>query len=118
LNPAAAAEQRGEGGDGNGATGGQTGRLGLRVEPLTPELAAQLELRSGAQGVVVQEVDSEGPAAAAGIGRGDVIEQVNRQPVRSAADLSNALGRSGDRPALLLVNRRGNPIFLTVRPRA
>ncbi|MGH9942089.1 MAG: hypothetical protein ACRD9R_07015 [Pyrinomonadaceae bacterium] len=43
------------------------GQLGIRIEPLTPELAAQLKLRSGTQGVVVQEVDPEGPAAEAGI---------------------------------------------------
>jgi hypothetical protein len=51
-----------------------------------------------------------------------VIEQINRQPVRSATDVSGALARSGARPALLLVTRvaRGQAatIFVTVRPRA
>jgi hypothetical protein len=32
--------------------------------------------------------------------------------------LAAAVGRTGTRPALLLVNRRGNTIFLTVKPRA
>ncbi|MDQ1559360.1 MAG: serine protease Do [Pyrinomonadaceae bacterium] len=103
---------------GAAVTGEATGKLGVRVQPLTPELAREFELQPGAQGVVVAEVDPNGPAADAGIQRGDVIVQANRQPVRSGVDLNAAVGRTGTRPALLLVNRRGNTIFLTVRPRA
>jgi serine protease Do len=103
-------------GGGEGA-GESTGRLGIRVQPLTPELASELQLQSGAQGVVVAEVDPNGPAADAGLQRGDLILQVNRQPIRSAAGLSEAIGRSGSRPVLLLVNRRGTTVFITVRPR-
>jgi len=96
---------------------GDGGRLGLAVQPLTPELARQLGLASDTQGVVVTQVDPSGPAAAAGIERGDVIEQVNQQPVRSADEIRAALERSGDRPVLLLVNNRGTRLFVTVRPR-
>ena len=114
--------QRGEqgGSDSGGANGAgeATGKLGIRVQPLTPELASELGLQSGAQGVVVADVDPNGPAADAGLQRGDVIVQVNRQPVRSGAGLEEAIGRSGTRPALLLINRRGTTVFLTVRPRS
>ncbi len=103
---------------GAGAAGEMTGKLGVRVQPLTPELAREFELEASTQGVAVADVDPNGPAADAGIQRGDVIVQVNRQPVRSGADLAAAVGRTGTRPALLLVNRRGNTIFLTVKPRA
>jgi Do/DeqQ family serine protease len=109
-----------EGGDGDGGGtqgGGAPGRLGVTVRPLTPEIAQQLELRAGTQGVIVEQVDPAGPAADADIRAGDVIEQVNRQPVRSADDLAAALSRAGARPVLLLVNRRGTTFFLTVRPR-
>jgi Do/DeqQ family serine protease len=109
-------------GDGNGGGGASTGKLGVTVEPLTADIARQLNLPAGKQGVVVSEIDPAGPAAEAGLQRGDVIEQVNRQPVRSAADVTGALARSGARPALLLVTRvaRGQAatIFVTVRPRA
>jgi Do/DeqQ family serine protease len=117
----AARSGEGQGGAEPGAgndTGESTGRLGVRVQPLTPELASELQLQSGAQGVVVADVDPNGPAADAGLQRGDVIVQINRQPVRSGAGLNEALGRSGSRPALLLVNRRGATVFLTVRPRS
>jgi serine protease Do len=115
--------QRGDeqgGADSGGASGAgeSTGRLGISVQPLTPELAGELELGAGAQGVLVAEVDPNGPAADAGLQRGDVIVQVNRQPVRSGAGLNEAIGRSGTRPALLLINRRGTTVFLTVRPKA
>jgi len=74
-------------------------------------------LKPGTTGVVVDSVDPTGPAVEAGIRRGDVIQEVNRQPVRSADDLRGALEKSGTKPALLLINRRGETVFLAVRPR-
>jgi Do/DeqQ family serine protease len=96
---------------------GNDRRLGLAVQPLTPALASELGISSGTQGLVVVQVDPVGPAADAGIQRGDVIEQVNQEPVRSIADLRSAIERSGKNPLLLLVNQRGTTIFVTVRPR-
>ena len=89
--------------------------LGLSVEPLPPQAAKQLGIRSG-QGALVVAVDPAGPAAEAGIQEDDVILEVNRQPVKSAADIKAQLARSGSRPALLLINRDGQNIFLTVQP--
>ena len=97
--------------------GNEDGRLGISAQPLTPALAQELGLTSDTQGLVVMEVDPLGPAAGAGIRRGDVIQQVNQQPVRSVADLRSAIDRSGDKPLLLLVNQRGTTVFVTVRPR-
>jgi len=93
------------------------GKLGLTVVPLTTEIASELSLRAGTPGVVVETVDAAGPAATAGLARGDVIQEVNRQPIRSATDLSTAIDRSGTKPALLLINRRGNVFYVTIRPR-
>ncbi len=99
-------------------SGPERGRdqLGITVEPLTADVAAQLGLRRNTQGLVVTEVDPSGPAAEAGIQTDDVILEVNRQPVKSAAELRAALRRSGARPALLLVNRDGRSLFIAVRP--
>ena len=96
---------------------GSDGRLGLTVQPLTPGLASQSGISSDMQGLMVMEVDPSGPAADAGIQRGDLIEQVNQQPVRSVGDLRSAIERSGKSPLLLLVNHRGTTIFVTIRPR-
>ena len=91
-------------------------RLGVNVEPLTSDLAGQLGLRRGMQGVVVREVEPDGPAARAGVQPGDVIIAVNRQAVRSASDIVVALKGSSSRPSLLLINRGGQNLFLTVNP--
>jgi serine protease Do len=88
--------------------------LGISVEPLTPELATQMGLKRGTQGLVVGDVDPAGPAAEAGLKPGDLILEVNRQPVRSIAEMRAALAKSGSRPLLLLVNRAGRNVFLTV----
>ena len=95
---------------------GGAGKLGINVEPLTPELAQQLGLRPGTQGVVVDSAEPTGPAGAAGIQRGDVIQEVNRQPVKSADELRAAIEKNGDKPVLLLINRRGETAYLAVRP--
>ena len=95
--------------------GDQTGKLGLAVQPLTPAIAQQLGISAETQGLVVVEIDPAGPAADSGIQRGDVIEAVNQQPVRTVAEIRTALERSGDKPVLLLVNHKGTTIFLTIR---
>jgi len=88
--------------------------LGLTVQPLTAELMQQLRLRRGTQGVVVDSVDPDGPAAQAGIQPGDVIQEVNKQAVRSNSELRSALPKSGDRPPLLLINRGGQTAYVSI----
>jgi serine protease Do len=91
------------------------GRLGMSVEPLTPSLAGQLGTKAKS-GVVVDDVTPGGPAAHAGIRAGDVIKEVNRKPVSSVADLQQAVHDAGSRPALMLVERDGNSLFIAVSP--
>jgi serine protease Do len=77
--------------------------LGLDVRPVTPELARQLNLRS-AEGVVVARVEEESAAAEAGLQRGDVIREVNRQRVRGMPDFERATRdvKEGDRVTVLV----------------
>ena len=89
--------------------------LGVSVAPITPEIASRLGTKN-AQGLVVQNVDPDGRAADAGIQAGDVIESVNRQPVKSVEELRTALKSTTDKPVLLLINRQGSTIFVTVKP--
>jgi Do/DeqQ family serine protease len=91
------------------------GRLGLSVRPLTGEEARELGVESRS-GLLVAEVDPAGPAAAAGVQPGDVIEEVNRKPVKDAAELRAAVKAAGEHPALVLVNRKGASLFLTIDP--
>ncbi len=111
------ARKAGDGKDSPAAPGPQNqgGKLGLSLEPVTAQIAKQLGL-DVAEGLVVTEIDSSGPAAEAGLARGDVILEVNRKPVNSVADVKGALESSGTKPVLLLMNRRGQTIYVTVKP--
>ena len=85
--------------------GGGRGRtmLGLEVRPITPEVARQLNLPS-TEGVVVARVEDGTSAAEAGIQRGDVIREINRQKVRTMADFERLTHdvKDGDRLTVLL----------------
>jgi serine protease Do len=105
-----------EGDDDSTSPQNQSGKLGLGLQPVTPQIAKQLGLDSDNEGMVVTEVDPSGPAAEAGIDRSDVILEINRKPVNSIADVKAALSNSGDRPVLLLISRKGQTIFVTVTP--
>jgi Do/DeqQ family serine protease len=107
---AAAPPQEGE----DGGSPGQGGRLGIAIQPMTPDIARQLGLRPDTAGLLVRDVDPSGPAAEAGIQPGDVIVEANRQPVRSGVDLQKALTKGGQ--TVLLVNRQGRTSFVTIRP--
>ncbi|MFI5177559.1 MAG: Do family serine endopeptidase [Vicinamibacterales bacterium] len=103
--------------DGDGsADRADSAALGVSVEPLTPELAARVRAPKDAHGLVVDDVNADGRAADAGIQPGDVIQEVNRQPVRTIEDLRAAVRKSASRPALLLINRQGRDIYVTVKP--
>jgi serine protease Do len=90
--------------------------LGIAVAPLTPELAERAHASKNAHGLLVEDVNQDGRAAAAGVQPGDIIQEVNRQPVKSVDELKAALKKASDRPTLLLIQRQGNDLFLTVRP--
>ena len=98
-----------KGGANNEATGG---RLGVQVKPVTPELAAQLRLAADTKGLVVRGVDPEGVAAEAGIRQGDVILAFNRRAVTSSKGLRVRWNDASGRPALMLINRQGNNLFV------
>ncbi len=98
------------------APGKQSGKLGLTLQPLSAQAARELGLAAGTEGLVVTDIDPNGAAAIEGIARGDVLLEVNRQPVKSLEDVQSALEKAGTKPVLLLINRRGDTIFLTVRP--
>ncbi len=94
-----------------------SGKLGLSLQPLTPQTAKQLNLPPDTPGVVVTDIDQNGSAAETGITRGDVILEINRQVVNSLEDVKSALDKSGDKPILLLISRKGQTIYLTVTPK-
>ncbi len=88
---------------------------GVTVENLTPEIAQQLKLSPATKGVVVDKVNPSSDAAEAGLQQGDVIQEVNHQPVTSAQDFHSAMSSvQKDNPVLLLVNRGGNTAYVAI----
>ncbi len=79
-------------------TGARAMPLGVLVRDLDADYARRLRLPEGTEGVVVSRVDPLGPSADAGIERGYIVLEVNRQPVRTIEDFRRltATGRSGD----------------------
>ncbi|HUX66581.1 MAG TPA: Do family serine endopeptidase [Terriglobales bacterium] len=89
-----------------------TPKLGITVEPLTPDLRGQLQLPSAVHGVVVDSVSTGGPAMLAGVARGDVIEQVNQHPVTTVAELQRQLALTPAGKDVLLLDHKSNGDFI------
>ncbi len=82
------------------------GSYGLAVQNLTPDLASRLGLEDDAEGVVVSSVEAESPAEEAGLRRGDLIVEVNREKVSGVKSFRDRIGEK--KAGALLVVRRGD----------
>ena len=92
--------------------------FGLTVEPITPEIAREAELPRNRGGAVVTDVARNSAAFNAGVGRGDIILEVNRQPVTNVSQVTRALQSAGpNTPVFLLVWREGRERFIVLSRR-
>src|SRR5258707_7620389 len=85
------AARLGEDQQGNEEEQPKESKLGLTVRPLTPDLADRLDVPSG-KGVIVQDVRGGSFADDIGLNRGDVILEINKQPVNTADDFARIEG--------------------------
>ncbi len=93
LSPTTAGiEVKGQSAESKPVEGPKTGKFGLALEPLTPELAQRLQT-SEKQGLVVRAVRQGSPAEQAGLRRGDIITEVNREAVADVAAYRKAVGK-------------------------
>ncbi len=91
--------------------------LGITVQNVTPEIAKGLGLKKDA-GVVVTRVENGSPAADAGIQTGDVIQEVNRKPVKNVEDFVEKVEKAKDQDNILLFLQRGqNNLFAALTPK-
>lgn len=87
-------------------------RWGIGLSDMTPDVREQLELPSNVKGAVVTNVQPGSPADNAGLSRGDVIVEVDRHQVNSAADVQRELGGVPQgKDALVLVWSNGGSTF-------
>ena len=93
----------------------KTDPLGMQVQDITPELAKSLQLEDN-QGVLVSDVTPGNSAAESGIRRGDVISEMNRNPITNMKDYQRLSGpvKTGD-SVLFLVKRGGTTIYIAVK---
>src|SRR6185295_288963 len=77
---------------------------GVLLESLTPEFSRQYGISGNTKGVAVRRVDQNSAAAQAGLEQGDVILEVNRQPVSTVEQLNRHINVGTTDTALLLVN--------------
>jgi serine protease Do len=84
----------------------RTPGLGLAVRPLGPGL-----------GVIVIDVDPRSPAAAIGVHRGDVIREIDQQPVRSVEDYERLIrARQKGGPLVLRLQRGASALYVALTP--
>jgi serine protease Do len=88
--------------------------LGATVATLTDNARAEIGVDESVEGVVVTSLSGTGPAARAGLQVGDVIVRLGDQDVTNPASLKNALSSEQADPALMLINRSGQQIFVAV----
>ncbi|MBN1830863.1 MAG: DegQ family serine endoprotease [Deltaproteobacteria bacterium] len=93
-----------------GETPGEEKRdLGMTVDEITPSVARQLDL-SDERGVVVVRVESNSPAEKAGIARGDVIREINREPVNDVGTYMEKIRQHTKGDVILFrIKKRGGP---------
>ena len=98
-----------------GDTGGDT--LGMQLQTLTPEIAAELGMGEDQEGLVVRAVDPTSDAADKGLSPGDVITEAGQQPVTSVKDLTARIDEAkeaGRKSLLLMIRRGGEPRFVAL----
>jgi serine protease Do len=92
-------------------------RWGLGLADLTPDLRQQLHANEEVHGAVIEQVTPGSPADNAGLQQGDVITEVDRHPVHSAAEVQKALSSiANDSDALVLVWSNAGSTFRVLHP--
>jgi len=91
---------------------------GLRIQALDPAMMSQMNIPAKTTGVVIASVEAGSSAEAAGLQRGDVIQEVNHEVVKNLDDYQKAANKiKRDELAVLLLSRQGNNLFVAVNPK-
>ncbi len=101
-----------------GASEQSIGALGLKVSEITEQLRQEYGLDEQTNGVVVTDVDADGPSAEKGLQPGDRIIQVSQEDVSSPGDVARKVdqAKSQGRKSVLLRVQSGNGLrFVAVR---
>lgn len=90
----------------------------IRAQGLDAATMSQFNIPAKMTGVVVTSVESGGAAEAAGLQRGDVIQEVSHEVVKTLEDYQKASHKlKKDELVVLLLSRQGNNLFVAVNPK-
>jgi serine protease Do len=92
----------------------QTEEFGIRVSDLTPEISQRLNIDE-TTGVIVTQVESGSKGEDADVRVGDIIKEINRQPVKNAAEYKAVLSQIDSGESVNLFIRRKNAGFLVAK---
>jgi serine protease Do len=93
-------------------------QLGLSLGVIDRDARTQFRLKPGVHGVLVTEVAPDSPAAEKDFRPGDVIVEVQRQPVRTPEDVARRVeldAKTGKKTELMLVSRDGDLTYVALR---
>jgi serine protease Do len=92
-----------------------TGTLnGVGVAELDAQTREQLKVPANVNGVVITEVQPDSPAAEAGLKQGDVIQEINKHPVKTAEEAVKLTESPKDKVTLLRIWSNGGSHFVVV----
>ena len=92
--------------------------FGMTVEQITPDIARDAQLPRNRGGAVIAGVERRSPAFNAGLAPGDIILEVNKQPVSNVSQVTRALqAAQPGQPVFLLIWRDGQQIFVALTKR-
>jgi len=89
--------------------------FGLSVQELTPEIAESLSLK-GEKGVVISGIENGSPASDAGLQRGDLIQEIEHEPVENLRDYKKIMKESSSKKQILIViKHRGHSRYVVLK---
>jgi serine protease Do len=89
---------------------------GIEVQNLTQQLRTEAKVPSNVNGVIVTSVDPTSPVAQQ-VRPGDVIEQINRQPVANVDEFERVVAQlESDRPVMVGLARNRQRSFVIIQP--
>lgn len=93
----------------------QKAKLGLTLSTLTAEIRRNYRIDKKVNGVVVTAIEPGSPSAQKGIRVGDVIKRIGQTKVSTPQEAIDAFDKASSPVILLLVSRRGNDRFVTLK---
>jgi serine protease Do len=91
--------------------------LGMSIAPLTPQLRSQLRITDKRAGLVILDVKYGSEAARRGVQSGDIMLDINNEPVKSVAELKNsfeAAKKAGRKFVLVKILRKNEEAYITL----